>query len=111
MEDDKLRKEVWALSLVRIEMHITVDHEQMFKLLEKAERWLKLSIQMKLKVTRQLDAADVLFKLAMMLGEVERAVKVAKQGEQMAVIGFGSKNKIVQDWTRRKDYPVLYMIG
>ena len=100
-----------VFSLVRLEMHVTDDCEQLYKMLEEAQRWLDLSIQMKFKVTRQLEACDVLFKLAMILGDVERAVSVAEQGVQRAIIGFGMISMIEKDWTRRKSNPVLYMIG
>ena len=80
-------------------------------MLEEAQRWLDLSIQMKFKIRRQLEACDVLFKLSMILGEVERAVSVAEQGVQRAIIGFGRLSKIEGDWMSRKNNPVLYMIG
>jgi hypothetical protein len=36
---------------------------------------------------------------------------VAENGMEMAVVRFGEKNIIVEDWRRRKDDPVLYMLG
>jgi hypothetical protein len=47
----------------------------------------------------------------MILGDVGRAVSVAEQGVQRAIIGFGLLSKIEKDWSRRKNNPVLYKIG
>ena len=79
-------------------------------MLDKAERWLHLCIRLKYKVTNQIEAADVLFNIAMMVGDVEKASDVAEQGLKMAIIRFGEKNRIVDDWKRKSENPVLYMI-
>ena len=66
---------------------------------------------LKYKVTHQIEAADAIFSVAMMVGDVDKASKVAEKGMEMAVIRFGEENRIVEDWRRRKDDPVLYMLG
>ena len=62
-------------------------------------------------MTHQIEAADAVFSVAMMVGDVDKAKKVAEKGMEMAVIRFGEENRIVKDWRRRKDGPVLYMLG
>ena len=88
-----------------------MDSEGLSKLLEKAERWLELCVLLKYKVTHQIEAADAVFSMAMMVGDVDKARKVAEKGMEMAVIRFGEENIIVEDWRRRKDDPELYMLG
>ena len=110
-KDDELRKEVWELSLVRLELLVTDEQEELYQMLGKAQRWLEVAIQLKFKVSRQLEACDALFKIAMLLGEFDRAVEAAEIGAGRAGIGFGENSKVVEDWERRKSNPVLYMIG
>lgn len=88
-----------------------MDSEGLSKLLEKAERWLELCVLLKFKVTHQIEAADAVFSVAMVLGDIDKARKVAEKGMEMAVIRFGEENIIVEDWRRRRDDPVLYMLG
>ena len=80
-------------------------------MLGKAERWLELVIKLKFKVSRQLEACDALFKVAMLLGKLDRAVEAAEIGSERACIGFGRNSKVVDDWEKRKNNPVIYMIG
>ena len=62
-----MRIEACDLSSVRLEMSEFVASQMM---LDKAERWLHLCIRLKYKVTNQIEAADVLFNIAMMVGDV-----------------------------------------
>ena len=110
-EDDKLRAEAADLSVDCQDLSACLGDEQMLQLLAKAERWLELCLLLKYKVTHQIEAADAVFSLAMMVGQVDKAREVAEQGMEMAVIRFGEENIMVEDWKRRKDDPVLYMIG
>ena len=80
-------------------------------MLGKAQRWLDLTIQLKFKVSRQLEACDVLFKLAILLGDIGLAEGAAQVGLERAMVGFGKNSKILEDWEKRKSNPVVYMIG
>lgn len=108
--DDSLRTEACHLSDVCREMNESSDTDEFSKLVIKAERWLHICAQLKYKVTHQIEAADYLFTITMMVGDVNRAKDVAEQGLKMSIIRFGEKNKIPEDWRRRLDNPVLYMI-
>ena len=110
-EDDKLRTEANDLSVDCQKLDDCLDSEGLSKLLEKAERQLELCVLLKYKLTHQIEAADAVFSVTMMVGDVDKARKVAENGMEMAVIRFGEENRIVEDWRRRKDDPVLYMLG
>ena len=108
--DDRSRIEATNLSSVRQEMNESIDSQRLSKMVDKAERWLHLCIQLKYKVTHQIEAADALFNICMMVGDVDKASDVAEQGLKLAIIRFGEKNRIVDDWKRKSENPVLYMI-
>ena len=84
--------------------------EDVFKMLNKAERLLELRIQLGFKFVHQLEAADAVFNLAMLAGEIEKAERVASMGEEMALVRCGD-GRLVEDWRRKKANPMIYMLG
>ena len=62
-----------------------MDSEGFSKLLEKAERWLELCVLLKYKVTHQIEAADAVFSMAMMVGDVDKARKVAEESVMQVI--------------------------
>ena len=86
------------------------DLEEVLKKLSKAERILNLRIQLGFKYIHQLDAAETMFTLAMLAGDVEKAKSVAVLGERMALVRCG-EGKVVEEWRRRKADTLLYLLG
>ena len=78
--------------------------------LGKAEQLLKLRIELGFKYVHQLEAADTVFTLAMLVGDVEKAQDVAVLGEEMAMVRWG-EGKVVEEWRKRKENPLLYLLG
>jgi hypothetical protein len=62
------------------------------------------------KFIHQLEAADAVFNIAILAGDVEKAKSVAVLGEQMAFVR-GGKRPIVEDWRRKETNHVVYMLG
>ena len=112
-EDDNLRKEASNHCSDCQDLNEIFDNEELLIKMSKAERWLELCVLLKYKVTHKIEAANAVFSMAMMVGQVEKAQQVAEQGLQLAIIRFGEENKnnVVEDWRRRNADPVLYMIG
>ena len=111
MADDKLRLEGFDLSetLCKEEVNIS-DLEQVIINLGKAEQLLKLRIKLGFKYVHQLEAAETVFTLSMIVGDIERAQGVAVLGEQMARIRCG-EGRVVEEWRKKKDNPLLYLLG
>ena len=80
------------------------------EMLRRATELLDLRIKLQFKLIHQLEAAEAVFNFAMMKGDVEKAKDVAAKGEVMAKIRWGMGIQTSQ-WKRRKEDPVLYIMG
>ena len=92
-EDDNLRKEASNHCSDCQDLNEIFDNEELLIKMSKAERWLELCVLLKYKVTHKIEAANAVFSMAMMVGQVEKAQQVAEQGLQLAIIRFGEENK------------------
>ena len=102
--------EAFKLSSVLIEIMEIGDPENVLNLLNRAERLLELRTHLGFKFIHQLEAADAVFNVAMLAGDVEKAKSVAVLGEQMALVRCG-EGQIVKEWRRKKTDPVVYLLG
>ena len=109
--DDNLRLEAFDLSCCVARAGVNIDDlDQILSKLNKAEQLLNLRIQLGFKYIHQLEAAETVFTLAMLAGEMERAKSVALKGEQMALVRCGAGRQ-VDEWRKRKEDPLLYLLS
>ncbi|XP_023330711.1 SET domain-containing protein 5 [Eurytemora carolleeae] len=110
-KDDKLRVEAFNLSQTCFDLKNSFSSEQMVEVLRKAERWFFLRKSLGYKLTHQLEAAEVVWHLAMLLGEDEIASNICREGNLLADIRFGADSQEVQIWREKESNPVKYLLG
>jgi len=101
-KEDQLRREAWLLTQPKA----CRDDE----LLSRAERLLHIRVQLQFKLALQLDSLAVVWALALLAGQEDRARQVAEQGEATAIIRFGSEHAEVRLWKRRATDPMQAMM-
>jgi len=101
-KEDQMRREAWQLTQPK-----PCGESE---LLARAERLLQIRVQLQFKLTHQLDTLAVVWGLALLAGQDERACQVAKQGESTAAIRFGSEHAEVRLWQRRAVDPMQAMM-
>ena len=109
-ENDKLRMKAFQLSNIcmgNIFNGLDFEPEEM---LRRATELLDLRMKLHFKLIHQLEAAEAVFNLAMIKGDVQKAKDVAAKGEVMAKIRWGMGIQTSQ-WKRRKEDPILYIMG
>ena len=109
--DDKLRMEAFDLSAVcRETADLNIPEHCVEDMLKKSERLMHLRATLGFKLVHQLEAAETTFHLAMLSGDISKAKTIAGLAENMAFIRCGN-GKLVEDWKKRKEDPILYLLG
>ncbi|XP_023330710.1 SET domain-containing protein 5 isoform X2 [Eurytemora carolleeae] len=110
-QDDKLRVEAFNLSQTCFDLKDSLSSEEISNVLRTAERWFFLRKMLGYKVIHQLEAAEVVWHLAMLLGQEQTALNISREGEVLAGIRYGKESIEVENWKEKRLNPVKSLIG
>jgi len=112
-KEDKIRIEAFKIS--QTEFRLSIDEGSNTKnlndLLKLSRRWLYLVQLLGNKVIHQLEVAEIVWHLALILGEEEDINFIASEGVKLSAIRYGSDSWQAKQWRMKLEDPLKYLMG